>query len=93
MSDTNLAAQAVTGSDEPLTVDAGTDAIAELLTGPETEPQKEDGEEIQADEAQGTEGDKSEEESEAQADETEAEKDEDGQQEGYERGKFAALVS
>jgi|JI10StandDraft_1071094.scaffolds.fasta_scaffold32737_2 hypothetical protein len=90
MSDTNLAAEAVTGSEEPLTVDAGTDAIADLLNGPETAPKKEDGEEIQADDEQETEGDKPEEESEAEADETEAEKDEDGQQEGYERGKFAA---
>lgn len=89
MSDTNLAAEAVTGSDEPLTVDAGTDAIADLLNGPETEPKKEDGEEIQADDEQETEGDEPEAEGEAEADETEAEKAEDGP-ENYDSGKFAA---
>lgn len=94
MSDTNLAADAVTGSDEPLSFDDGANALAGLLQDPlettDLPKEDQDQDEKAADKPQ-DEPEKSEDDlvAEAVANE-EAEKDEDGQQEGYSSGKFAA---
>ena len=90
MSDTNLAAEA-TGNDAALTVDAGADAISNLLVDPATDLPKDDQDQAETDEAQDEEGEQPEasEADDGEADETEAEKAEDGP-EGYDSGKFAA---
>lgn len=83
MSDTNPAPAA--GNDEPLSFDAGTEAITDLLADPETDLQEEDqGQEEATEEV-------AEEQSEAETEEaTEEEAEgEDGPQ-AYDSGKFAA---
>ncbi len=87
MSDTNLAPEA-TGTDEALTVEAGAEAITDLLKDPETDLPKEDQDQEATEEAE-PEGEEKPEETETEeaTDETE---EADGQQEGYESGKFAA---
>lgn len=85
MSDTNPAPAA--GNDEALTVDAGADAISDLLTDPETDLQEKD--QDQATEETEEEGDEPEAEENEEATEEEAEQEEDGPQE-VAAGKFAA---
>ena len=90
MSDTNLAAEAVTGSDEPLSEDDGASAIADILTDPpETVDLSQEDQEEKADETQKADGEQPEADGKAEADETTAEKEQDGP-EGYDSGKFAA---
>lgn len=82
MSDTNPSQEA--GNDEPLSFDAGTEAITDLLTDPETDLQEEDqGQEEATEEV--AEGEEPEASEEATEEETEGQ---DGP--GYESGKFAA---
>lgn len=83
MSDTNPAQAA--GEGDALTVEAGVDAISDLLPDPETDLTEED--QGQEGETEETEGDEPE-ESEEQPEEEEAEEGQDGP--GYERGKFAS---
>jgi hypothetical protein len=87
MSDTNPAPAA--GNDEPLSFDDGVDALADVLTDPETDLQEEDqAQEDNTDEAE-AEGEEPEAEGAEGASEEEAtEESEDGP--GYESGKFAA---
>lgn len=83
MSDTNPAPAA--GNDEPLSFDAGTEAITDLIADPETDLQEEDQGQEEATEEE------AEEQSEAdteEATEEGAEEAKDGP--GYESGKFAA---
>lgn len=84
MSDTNPAPAA--GDDEALTVDAGADAISDLLTDPETDLQdKDQDQEGEPTEAEGEEP----EAEEGEPTEEEASDEKDGQQD-YESGKFAS---
>lgn len=86
MSDTNPAPAA--GSDEPLSFDAGTDAITDLLTDPGTDLSEGDQGQDETEEAE-VEGEEPETEAtEETPEKEEAEEGEDGP--GYESGKFAA---
>jgi hypothetical protein len=85
--DTNPATAA--GNDDALSVEAGADAISNLLTDPATDLPKEDQDQAETEETE-AEGEQPEEpETEEPATETEAEQ-EDGQQDDYQSGKFAA---
>jgi hypothetical protein len=88
MDDTNPAPAA--GNDEPLSFDAGTEAITDLLTDPVTDLQEEDqGQDDQA--ATEDETDAEGETPEADAEEATEEEETEGQDgPGYESGKFAA---
>ena len=82
MSDTNPSQEA--GNDEPLSFDAGTEAITDLLADPETDLQEEDqGQEEATEEV-------AEEQSEAETEEATEEEPEGQDGPGYESGKFAA---
>lgn len=87
MSDTNPAPAA--GNDEPLSFDAGAEAITDLIADPETDLQTEDqGQQDEAEEPE-AEGEEPEaEETEEASAEEETEEGKDGP--GYESGKFAA---
>jgi hypothetical protein len=85
MSDTNPSQEA--GNDEPLSFDAGTEAITDLLTDPVTDLQEEDqGQDDQEATEEVAEG----EEPEATEEATEEEETEGQDGPGYESGKFAA---
>lgn len=91
MLETNPAQAA--GSGEALSEEDGANAISDLLADPVTDLPKEDqGQQAGDEEQPEAEGEQPEAEGEAEteADETEAEKEEDGQQDGYQSGKFAA---
>jgi hypothetical protein len=89
MSDANLPEG--TGDDDALSVEAGVDAISDLLKDPETDLSGEDqGQDEGATEETETEGDEPEaEETEEAADETETDEEETGP-EGYASGRFAS---
>jgi len=92
MTDNTNPAPEAAGTDSALTVEAGADAITDLLKDPETDLQTDDQGQDKGDtEAQEPE-EKSEDDlvAEAVAAEDEAEQDEEGQQDGYQSGKFAA---
>lgn len=87
MSDTNLAPEA-TGDDAALTVDSGADAIADILTDPETDLSAEDQGEPATEDTE-AEGEEPEAEDTEDAQEEPAE-EEDGPQEGADAGRFVA---
>ena len=95
MSGTNLPVEG-TGGDEALTVEAGADAITDLLADPVTELSEEDqgqegATEDSEDGAEGEQPDEAGEETEEAADETETEAaEEDDGPEGYGSGRFAS---
>jgi hypothetical protein len=88
MAETNPAPAA--GNDEPLSFDDGVNALADVLTDPETDLAEEDQvqDDKEATEETEAEGDEPEAEETEEATEEEATEEEDGP--GYEQGKFAA---
>ena len=87
MSDTNPAQAA--GDSEALTVDAGADAISDLLQDPVTDLPEDDQGQQEASEETEAEGDEPEAEATEEASTEEDQQEEDGP-ENYESGKFAA---